>query len=84
MRRWADTLIPAVALVALVLAVAACGGHSSAPSATVQNVKPTGPPYSSKNDSLTLVAFPDASHGWAAGDIYHAAYSITGTTIQAT
>lgn len=84
MRRWADTVIPAVALLALVFAVAACGGHLSAPSATVQDVKPTGPPYNRKTDSLTLVAFPDVSHGWAVGDTYQDGYNITGIGIQAT
>jgi photosystem II stability/assembly factor-like uncharacterized protein len=83
-RRWSGTIILAAVLLGLVVAAAACGGHLSAPSATVQDVKPTGPPYNGKTDSLTLVAFPDVSHSWAAGDIYHPAYSITGTSIQAT
>ena len=83
MRRWADTVIPAVALLAVVLAAAACGGHSPAPPATVHEVKPTGPPYNRKTDSLTLVAFPDVSHGWAVGNTYQDGYNITGIGIQA-
>ena len=79
MRRRTTKATLTVALLGLTLAAAACGGHASA-SVAGHDSAPIGPPYNPRADSLRLVAFPDARHGWAVGDTY----DVTGIGIQAT